>query len=46
MYRGTPLLGQYGGVYMGYVPNGYRLLGALLGYGVRLRTRMCGFDSR
>jgi allophanate hydrolase subunit 1 len=28
------LLGQYGGIYMRYIPNGYRLFGAVLGYGV------------
>jgi hypothetical protein len=41
MYCGGPLLGQYGGMYMRYIPNGYRVLGAVLGYGVRLRTRRC-----
>jgi hypothetical protein len=41
MYCGSPLLGQYGGTYTRYIPNGYRLLGAVLGYGVRLRTRRC-----
>jgi hypothetical protein len=41
MCCGSPLLGQYRGTYMICVPNVYRLLGALLGYGVRLRTRTC-----
>jgi hypothetical protein len=39
MYCGSPLLGQYGGIYMRYIPIWYRLLGAVIGYGVRLRTR-------
>jgi hypothetical protein len=41
MYCGSPLLGQYGGIYMRYIPFGYRLFGEVLGYGVRLRTRRC-----